>query len=68
MIPIKIRFLYLIKKKTETLGFILLPKELRAIIAFSHHEIGNGLPQRLSNLSNVVLHVLTSFKKIKLDI
>lgn len=65
MISAEIWFLYLIKKKTETLGFILLLKELHAIIVFSGQEIGKGLPQRLSNLSEVVLHMLTSFKKTK---
>jgi len=51
------------KKKTETFGFILLPEELHAIIVFSGQEVGNGLPQRSFNLSKVVLHMLTSFKK-----
>lgn len=56
MISIKVRFLYLIKKKRETMNSILFPKELYALILFSGQEIGNGPPQTLSNLSKVVAY------------
>lgn len=56
MISIKVRFLYLIEKKRETLNPVLLPKELYALILFSGQEIGNGPPQTLSNLSKVVAY------------